>query len=825
MKKLLLTLSLLLILPVSVFAVQISVPSAPGVGYMLISSSTGAYTATTTTSQKFASSTLLADNNTFTGVDKFTNALSDFSGTWQTFSPSHFQVAGNYITGLTGDVTASGPGIVSATLASIITAGSCTNCNLTYDAKGRLTVAGNGSPSGSSFPFTPTLNFSQLANATGTQLWLQGSPVSLSASNTSEFDKIIASSSIGIGSIPVSPLEIDNTITPSTNPDDPTNYSIYLRNTDLANGHGSGIAFGNSNLTAVGAALYFLRQGSNSSGDLVFATKANGGSTAEKARLLSNGNLGIGTSSPYASLSVVGASGVVADHYNATSTTASSTFTGIDATQVCLKGTTTCLGSSSGNAITALTGDGTASGPGSVAFTLATVNSNIGTFNNITINGKGLATAGSNVSYLTSAITALGPIGQTQTGSTQTLATNTSATNGLTPNLVITASGNTQTFTSSLSGTLTPAGGGTGTTTPGIPGQNVIIDTNGNHSATSSIFIGANQNVGIGTTSLVALTSLLNINGALNVTGAGLTDGDIHVNAGNLASKFTLTSFAATANKFSIHDDINNRDPIAVSGALSNEIFAGGNGQVAINSSSPSAGLSVQSPFGPGTNNFFEPLFNTAANQSYPFLAINGNSINGSSTGYAMIVNNGTNQIGGALILKRTNTNGMGEVGLWNKQSTGSGAALTNSLLISDSGKVGIGSTTPFAKLSIASATGVDPLAVATSTTASTLVGGIDQDGHSYTAGPAPAISSCGTGSPSVVGDDQRGTITTGTAATACTATFSKAYAQTPTCTVTDNSLVGFADISSISTSAVTFGISSALTGGLLFYNCGYHHL
>lgn len=52
-----------------------------------------------------------------------------------------------------------------------------------------------------------------------------------------------------------------------------------------------------------------------------------------------------------------------------------------------------------GNYITALTGDGTASGPGSVAFTLATVNGNIGSFggtNSIptfTVNGKGLLTA------------------------------------------------------------------------------------------------------------------------------------------------------------------------------------------------------------------------------------------------------------------------------------------------------------------------------------------------------------------------------------------------------------------------------------------------
>lgn len=50
-----------------------------------------------------------------------------------------------------------------------------------------------------------------------------------------------------------------------------------------------------------------------------------------------------------------------------------------------------------GNYITALTGDITATGPGSVAATLATVNSNVGTFTNasVTVNAKGLITAAS----------------------------------------------------------------------------------------------------------------------------------------------------------------------------------------------------------------------------------------------------------------------------------------------------------------------------------------------------------------------------------------------------------------------------------------------
>ncbi len=53
--------------------------------------------------------------------------------------------------------------------------------------------------------------------------------------------------------------------------------------------------------------------------------------------------------------------------------------------------------------ITALTGDVTASGTGSVVTTLATVNSNVGTFAGLTINGKGLVTAASNLTITTTA--------------------------------------------------------------------------------------------------------------------------------------------------------------------------------------------------------------------------------------------------------------------------------------------------------------------------------------------------------------------------------------------------------------------------------------
>ena len=65
-----------------------------------------------------------------------TNLVSDLSSK---------QPTGNYVTALTGDVTASGPGSSAATLSSVITAGGPTGSSsvtpvITYDAKGRLTA-------------------------------------------------------------------------------------------------------------------------------------------------------------------------------------------------------------------------------------------------------------------------------------------------------------------------------------------------------------------------------------------------------------------------------------------------------------------------------------------------------------------------------------------------------------------------------------------------------------------------------------------------------------------------------------------------------------
>ncbi|MCX6107967.1 MAG: hypothetical protein NTY08_19225, partial [Proteobacteria bacterium] len=57
------------------------------------------------------------------------------SADWTTFNVK--QAAGNYLTGLTGDVSAAGPGSAAATLAAVAIAG--TSTKVTYDVKGRVT--------------------------------------------------------------------------------------------------------------------------------------------------------------------------------------------------------------------------------------------------------------------------------------------------------------------------------------------------------------------------------------------------------------------------------------------------------------------------------------------------------------------------------------------------------------------------------------------------------------------------------------------------------------------------------------------------------------
>lgn len=173
----------------------------------------------------------------------------------------------------------------------------------------------------------------------------------------------------------------------------------------------------------------------------------------------------------------------------------------------------------------------------------------------------------------------------------------------------------------------------------------------------------------------------------------------------------------------------------------------------------------------------------------------------------------------------------------------------TTALTINDSQNVGIGTTSPFATLSIAT-TSANAVVVAdgfntpifqlntasttgsiftvVATTSPNLGAGaiklfdVDQYGHMTASSTpkAPSISACGTGSPSLGqnANDDAGSFVTGTSASACTITFGQAYAATPVVVVSDSNTSAVVDISAVSTTAFTISLASALSAVTVYY-------
>lgn len=96
---------------------------------------------------------------------------------------------------------------------------------------------------------------------------------------------------------------------------------------------------------------------------------------------------------------------------------------------------------------------------------------------------------------------------------------------------------------------------------------------------------------------------------------------------------------------------------------------------------------------------------------------------------------------------------------------------------------------------------------------------GIYGTAHVSSAGLAPALTSCGGGSPAVTGTDMYGTITTGTTATGCIITFQKAFVAAPSCVLSPASGVLASFSYTISTTAITVTQTSS-SGNTITYVC-----
>lgn len=142
-------------------------------------------------------------------------------------------------------------------------------------------------------------------------------------------------------------------------------------------------------------------------------------------------------------------------------------------------------------------------------------------------------------------------------------------------------------------------------------------------------------------------------------------------------------------------------------------------------------------------------------------------------------------------------------------------------LRISSVGNVGIGTTSPYALLSLkAISTTPSNILFAIASTSNSTLFSVNGAGHIVTGGSAPTVSTCGTG-PSISGNDTTGTITVGTGVVvACTITFSTPRANSPRVVgvTTGGGLNITGGYSAKSTTAVTFSFAATVGGGTFDY-------
>ena len=417
------------------------------------------------------------------------------SADWSTFNSK--QAAGSYITALTGDVTATGPGSAAATLAAVAIQG--TSTKVTYDVKGRVTsgtslTAADIPPLSASIVTAGTLAAANGGTGVNSSATFPTSGVVVTRDATETLTNKTLSAAIITGASSISgSTTINTTGTVNSGAQTVAGNVTILGNSTTANklvlsdkGSANSVALKAPDTLA--SSLTWELPSTNGSSGQVLSTNGSGTLSWVSAAIGSVTNVtgtapilvATGTSTPVISMSQ--ASGSTNGYLSSADWT---TFNGKQA---------------SGNYITALTGDVTASGAGSAAATLSASGVTAGTYAKVIVDVKGRVTGSStlvaaDIPPLSTSNLVSGTLGVANGGTGATTIINNGVVIGAgsgalsgvtgTSGQVMTVNGSNQPIFSAInlassatvSGTLSVANGGTGVTTSTGTGSLVLSNS------------------------------------------------------------------------------------------------------------------------------------------------------------------------------------------------------------------------------------------------------------------------------------------------------------------------------------------------------------
>ena len=216
----------------------------------------------------------------------------------------------------------------------------------------------------------------------------------------------------------------------------------------------------------------------------------------------------------------------------------------------------------------------------------------------------------------------------------------------------------------------------------------------------TSIHTNGANNVGIGTTSPFAALSVVGSSGvvadvfnATNTLATSTFSGSVRIaTTSNIASVFHIEAVAG-------------KNPITISDTSGRNLFridTTGSTMLKTRTAPVLSGNGLFNLVHGGTDTLvYNPMSGLETGSNWPLVLFNNSAVTSSSTGIGFSVHNAVNSIGGGIVFTRTGAASQGSLGLYTKSSTTTSVPPDLVMILDQFLRVGIGTSSPFAKLSV----------------------------------------------------------------------------------------------------------------------------